>query len=84
MGPPSVPVSVTNKTGVVDFSGDSELAWTAPMAALGTFDTATERIAFLYHVYRARVILRSARTEPNQGACDYAKVCKPMSIECPN
>jgi len=36
------------------------------MAALETFfDTATERIAFLYHRYRVRVILRSARTEPN-------------------
>ncbi len=29
MGPPSVSVSVTNKAGVVVFSGDSELAWTA-------------------------------------------------------
>jgi hypothetical protein len=29
MGPPSVSVSVTNKPGVIVFSGDSELAWTA-------------------------------------------------------
>jgi hypothetical protein len=29
IGPPSVSVSVTNKAGVVVFSGDSEVAWTA-------------------------------------------------------